>query len=43
MSNTEPLMATWHNARTGEIVTRELTPEELAELEAFEQSPIAGM
>jgi hypothetical protein len=31
MSNTEPLLGTFHNAITGETVTRELTADELAE------------
>jgi hypothetical protein len=29
MSNTEPLLGTFHDAITGETVTRELTPEEI--------------
>ena len=32
-----------HNIETGEQTLRDMTPEELAELEAFEQSPIVGM
>ncbi len=32
MSNTEPLLGTFHDAQTGETVTRELTAEEIAEL-----------
>jgi hypothetical protein len=28
----EPLYGTFHNAETGETITRELTPEEIAEL-----------
>lgn len=42
MSNTEPLMATWHNVQTGEIIIKQLTPKEVAELEAFQQSPLLG-
>jgi hypothetical protein len=30
MSNIEPLVGTFHNAITGETVTRELSPEEIA-------------
>jgi hypothetical protein len=30
MSNTEPLLGTFHNAITGETVTRELTADEIA-------------
>jgi hypothetical protein len=29
-----------HNIATGEQILRDMTPEEIAELEAFEQSPI---
>ena len=32
-----------HNIETGEQTLRDMTLEELAELEAFEQSPIVGM
>ena len=32
MSNTEPLMGTWHDCLTGETITRELTVEEIAAL-----------
>ena len=32
MSKTEPLMATWHDVRTGKIITQELTAEEVAAL-----------
>jgi len=32
MSNTEPLIGVFHDALTGETITRELTPEEIAEL-----------
>jgi hypothetical protein len=30
MSNTEPLLGTFHDALTGETIVRELTPEEIA-------------
>ena len=30
MSNTKPLQGTFHDAITGETITRELTPEEIA-------------
>jgi len=36
----EPLLGIFHDALTGETIERELTAEEIAELEAFEQSPI---
>ena len=32
MSNTEPLLGTFHDALTGETITRELTEEEIAAL-----------
>lgn len=32
MSNNEPRLATFHDAITGETITRELTPEEVAAL-----------
>ena len=32
MSNTEPINGTFYDAITDETVTRELTPEEIAEL-----------
>jgi hypothetical protein len=32
MSNTEPIWTTIHDAITGETITRELTPEEVAAL-----------
>ena len=32
MSNTEPLLGTFHDAITGETITRELTPQEIAAL-----------
>jgi len=34
MSNTEPLLGTFHDAITGETITRELTAEEIAALPA---------
>jgi hypothetical protein len=30
MSNTEPLLGSFHDALTGETITRELTSEEIA-------------
>jgi len=30
MSNIEPLLGTFHDAITGETITRELTPDEIA-------------
>lgn len=37
----DPIYGTFHDAATGETITRELTPEEIAGLpEAFE--PLAG-
>ena len=38
MINNEPLMGLFHDAETGETITRELTAEEVAELpnEPFE-------
>jgi len=36
MSNTKPLLGTFHDALTGETVTRELTPDEIA---ALKQAP----
>ena len=32
MSNTEPIIETFYNAATGETITRELTPKEIAAL-----------
>jgi hypothetical protein len=32
MSDTTPLQGTFYDAMTGETITRELTPEEIAEL-----------
>jgi len=32
MSNNEPVMGLFHNAETGETITRELTAEEIAAL-----------
>ncbi len=32
MSNIEPIKGTFYDAMTGETITRELTPEEIAEL-----------
>jgi hypothetical protein len=32
MSNTEPLLGTFHDAITGETIVRELTPDEIAEI-----------
>lgn len=32
MSNTEPLLGTFHDAITGKTITRELTAEEIAAL-----------
>jgi hypothetical protein len=46
MSNTEPLLGTFHDAITGVTVTRELTPDEIAllpepsELILGEQLPV---
>jgi len=31
-----------HNIQTGEQTLRDMTPEELAELEAFEPTPLPG-
>jgi hypothetical protein len=40
MSNAEPLLGTFHDAITGETITRELTPEEIAERpEATDETP----
>jgi len=40
MSNTKPLLGTFHDALTGETVTRELTPDEIAALQqAFDETP----
>jgi hypothetical protein len=32
VSNTEPILETFYNHETGETITRQLTPEEIAEL-----------
>jgi hypothetical protein len=44
MSNTEPRLGTFHDAITGETVTRELTADEIAELPKAnnEYPPITG-
>lgn len=34
----DPIMGTFHDAKTGETITRELTPEEIAALGAPEQT-----
>jgi hypothetical protein len=40
MSNTEPKLGTFHDAITGEIITRELSAEEIAELpQATDETP----
>jgi hypothetical protein len=40
MSNTEPLLGTFHDAVTGETITRELTPNEMALLpQATDETP----
>jgi hypothetical protein len=40
MSNTEPKLGTFHNAATGEMITRELSAEEIAELpQAPDETP----
>jgi len=43
MSNNQPLLGTFHDATTGETVTRELTPDEIAALPepSNEFAPIA--
>jgi hypothetical protein len=33
----DPITGTFHDAETGETVTRELTPEEIAALPKFEE------
>ena len=41
MSNTEPLLGTFHDAITGETIVRELTPDEIAALpQATNETPI---
>ena len=40
MSNTEPLLGTFHDALTGETITRELTADEIALLpQATDETP----
>ena len=40
MSNTEPLLGTFHDAITGETITRELTSDEIAALpQATDETP----
>jgi hypothetical protein len=42
MSNAEPTLGMWHDASTGETVTRELTAEEIAQLpKATDATPTA--
>jgi hypothetical protein len=42
MSNAEPTLGMWHDALTGETVTRELTSEEIMELpKATDETPTA--
>lgn len=42
MSNEqEPILATFHDAVTGETITRELTPEEIVELPQY-TPPLPG-
>jgi hypothetical protein len=35
----DPILGTFHNAETGETITRELTPEEIAALPEPTESP----
>ena len=40
MTNTEPIMQTFYDGTTGESIVRELTPEEIAQLqEANNETP----
>jgi len=42
MSNTQPLLGTFHDANTGETITRELTPDEIALLpQPTDETPTA--
>ena len=44
MSNTEPLLGTFHDAITGETIVRELTPDEIAALpQATNETPTTGL
>lgn len=36
----EPLYGTFHDATTGETITRELTPEEIAALPKPDETPL---
>ena len=40
MSNDEPLLGTFHDALTGETITRELTAEEVAALPEPTEPPV---
>jgi hypothetical protein len=43
MSDNQPLLGTFHDAITGETVTRELTPDEIAEiLKATNETPFGS-
>jgi hypothetical protein len=43
MSNTEPILGTFHDAITGETITRELTPDEIAALpQATNETPFGS-
>jgi hypothetical protein len=43
MNNAEPLLGTFHDAETGETITRELTADEIAALPvATYEVPITG-
>ena len=37
----DPILGTFHDVLTGQTVTRELTPEEIAELPTFGEAPTA--
>jgi len=39
MSNTKPIIGTFHDAITGETITRELTAEEISQLPKLETPP----
>ena len=39
LAMSDPILGTFHNAETGETITRELTPEEIAALPEPTESP----
>ena len=44
MSNTEPLLGTFHDASTGETIVRELTADEIAALpKSTDEVPPSGV